>query len=237
MSLEPYYADDTVTLYHGDCLEVLPQISGYDLVVTSPPYNKGKQSGGLANMRDGYDGYGDDLPDAEYVSWQRDVIGALWDGLPDHGAIFYNHKQQVRNGEAWLPLQLIPERVTLRQIIVWNRQLGVNWAPGFYQPRHEWILLLARSGFMLASKSESHAGDVWNIRPDLGNNEHPCPFPQGIPNTAISTTTAKVVLDPFAGSGTTLRSAVDLGRKAIGIEKSERYCELIVQRLAQGVLL
>jgi modification methylase len=66
--------------------------------------------------------------------------------------------------------------------------------------------------------------------------KHPAPFPIGLPTTAIKATDATVILDPFMGSGTTLRAAKDLGRKAIGIEISEEYCQMAVDRLAQGVL-
>jgi site-specific DNA-methyltransferase (adenine-specific) len=232
-----YYQDDSVTLYHGDCLEVLPHVGSYDMVFTSPPYNKGPQSGGIANMRDGYDGYGDDLPDSDYVHWQQAVIAALWSGLADDGAIFYNHKPQIKDGRLISPVRLIPTGVNLRQIIIWNREFGANWSRSFFQPRHEWLMLLAKDEFVLRDKGASHAGDVWTIRPEMKEQGHPCPFPVGLPNIAISATDCTTVLDPFAGSGTTLRSAMDLGRKAIGIEKSEAYCEVIAKRLAQGVLL
>jgi site-specific DNA-methyltransferase (adenine-specific) len=237
VSIQPYYQDEAVTLYHGDCLDVLPTLSGIDLVVTSPPYNKGKQSGAYANMREGYEGYGDDLPDEAYVEWQRAVMSALWESLSDNGAIFYNHKQQVRDGVALLPTRLAPDHVLLRQIIIWNRKGGMNWSPTFFVPQHEWVLLYAKPAFKLKSRGASAPGDVWNLGIDSTDNDHPCAFPIGLPNIAIDATDAKVILDPFAGSGTTLRSAMDLGRKAIGIEKSERYCEVIAKRLAQGVLL
>jgi modification methylase len=68
------------------------------------------------------------------------------------------------------------------------------------------------------------------------NPDHPCPFPLILPATAISVTEPRLVLDPFMGTGTTLRAAKDHGVRAIGIERSERYCELAAQRLAQEVL-
>ena len=62
-------------------------------------------------------------------------------------------------------------------------------------------------------------------------SDHPCPFPIGLPARAIESAGPRTVLDPFAGSGTTLRAAKDAGVHAVGIEKSERYCEMIVKRL------
>jgi site-specific DNA-methyltransferase (adenine-specific) len=231
----PYYSDDSVTLYHGDCLDVLPSLSGVDMVFTSPPYNLGDMQGGLANLAGGYRSHADTMPDAEYVEWQHALLLACWDTLTDSGAIFYNHKPIVRNGVATLPTRLNPG-LPLRQIVIWHRQMGVNWAPTHFLPVHEWVMILAKPDWKLRDKSESHASDVWTIRPDMGSNEHPAPFPIQLPQKAIGATDARVVLDPFAGSGTTLRAAKDAGRTCIGIEIDERYCEIAAKRLAQDVL-
>lgn len=233
----PYYQDEHVILYHGDCLEVLPRLGPVDLVVTSPPYNKGRQSGDYANMRGGYKSYSDDIPDSEYIDWQRDVIALLWDATAPAGAIFYNHKTQLRDGVAELPTRYIPDHVLLRQMIIWNRKGGFNWNASHFCPQHELILLLAHREFRLTSRSHSAAGDVWNLGIDSRDTGgHPCAFPESLPATAINATDARTVLDPFAGSGSTLRAAKNLGRKAIGIEIDESYCEFIATRLAQGVL-
>ena len=87
-------------------------------------------------------------------------------------------------------------------------------------------------------------GDLWtDAAPGLGFQSHLRQHPNEKPTSVLSrlveamTVSDEVVLDPFMGSGTTLRAAMDLGRKAIGIEIEERYCEIAVKRLAQGVLL
>ena len=232
---EPYYQDDHVTLYHGRCEDVLPTLSDVGLVVTSPPYNLGDMSGGLANLAGGYRSFTDTMDDGAYVAWQQDVLRLCWGALADDGAIFYNHKPIIREREATLPLRLNPG-LPLRQIIIWYRQMGVNWSPSHFLPVHEWVLIFAKDAWKLRDKSASHASDVWAIRPDMADNEHPAPFPLALPTKAIDATTAGVVLDPFAGSGTTLRAALDCGRKAIGVELDERYCEIAAKRLAQGVL-
>jgi site-specific DNA-methyltransferase (adenine-specific) len=250
----PYYEDELVTLYHGDVLDLIPHVGSFDLVFTSPPYNLGVTAGGgfghyaddadlkarggggkwnggaLAN---GYDGHDDRMPQPEYEAWQREVLSSLWAQLDDDGAIFYNHKPRVQAGNLWLPLCMNPD-LPVRQIITWARAGGMNFAPTHYVPTYEWIIVFAKEAWRLKSKAASGVGDVWRVPQET--SVHPCPFPIGLPARAIESAGPRRVLDPFSGSGTTLRAAKDAGVRAVGIEKSERYCEMTVTRLAQEVL-
>lgn len=233
----PYYQDDAVTIYHGDCREVLPSLSGVGMVLTSPPYNlngDGNKSGGtyFANLADGYATYSDDMPHDVYVGWQRHTLRLLWDALADNGAIYYNHKVRVGGDRCRFPHELVPADMPIRQQIVWDRGSGFNRQFTYYVPRHELILLIAKPAFRINTRS---VDDVWTIPFETGG-EHPAPFPLKLAKRAISTTDAVQVLDPFMGSGTTLRAAKDLGRKAIGIELDERYCEIAAKRMGQEVL-
>lgn len=253
--MTPFYDEDGITIYHGDCADVLPALSGIDLIVTSPPYNlgaspwphlgnwkPGDSPGGKSKWRNGSDGSGgvtyethdDTLPWPEYVGWQRYILRLCWNSLAASGAIFYNHKPRVIGGRLWTPFELNPD-LPLRQIVIWARAGGLNYNPTAYVPTHEWVMIFAKEPWRLRSKSASGLGDVWRI-PQERNPDHPAPFPLRLPATAIETTGPCVVLDPFMGIGTTLRAAKHAGVRAIGIEKSERYCEIAVQRLAQGVL-
>lgn len=253
--MKPYYEDDLVTLYHGDCLDLLPSVQGIDLVVTSPPYNLGAAPwarlghwkpgdvvGGGAKWRGGadssvgvvYAASDDNMPHQAYVEWQRAALTAMWDTLSDRGAIYYNHKPRVIGDRLWLPLELNPN-LPLRQIVVWARAGGMNFSPVAYVPTHEWVMIFAKEGFRLSSKGASGAGDVWRI-PQQSNPDHPAPFPVGLPALAIDTARPSLVLDPFAGSGTTLVAAKAANVRVIGVEKSERYCEVAANRLSQGVL-
>lgn len=234
--MAPYYDHAGITIYHGDCRDVLPLLKDISLVVTSPPYNLGRPSGAYANMRHGYGSHSDDLEDLDYVSWQQDMLTLCWAALAEDGAIFYNHKPLIREGQALLPTRLIPQVAILRQIIVWNRRGGFNWSPHFFCPSHEWILLLAKPAFRLLSRGIHSLYDVWDIAIDTDQNGHPCAFPEALPATVFSATHPGTVLDPFMGSGTTLRAAKNAGRSAIGIEIDERYCEIAARRLAQDVL-
>lgn len=252
-----YYQDEHVTLYHGDCLDVMGDwVSGESspdygqIIVTSPPYNMGLVPGGNGRgmyrpgangkggrFRDGYDGSHEDaMPQDEYDEWQRDCIDMMWELIPNDGAIFYNHRQRVEHGKARLPMGFDFRNVPVRQVITWDRGTGIAPNLRHYCPVAEWIILFAKDGFKLRSHSASGSGDVWRLgmaREDYG---HPAPFPVSLPARAIDTTGAHSVLDPFAGSGTTLVAARACGIRGIGIEKSERYCEVIAKRLAQGVL-
>jgi DNA modification methylase len=241
---EPYYQDDSCIIYHGDAVEIMQSISGIDMVFTSPPYNLGTTRGGNTGMhagslgaRDlaaGYRSYGDDMAQEEYDDWQSEVVQAMWQTLSNDGAIFYNHKPRIQYGLAKLPIDY-GAGLPLRQIIIWNRETGMNFSNSFFLPKHEWIVLWAKDAFTLTNKSASQVGDVWTIPPET-SSDHPAPFPLALPRRAIAATSAETVLDPFMGSGTTLRAAKDLNRKAIGIEMDERYCEIAAKRLAQEVL-
>jgi site-specific DNA-methyltransferase (adenine-specific) len=87
----------------------------------------------------------------------------------------------------------------------------------------------------LRDRHACEVSDIWRIQPEMAT-DHPAPFPVGLPARAIETAAPTSVVDPFAGSGSTLRAAKDAGVRAVGIEKSERYCEMAVRRLAQGAL-
>lgn len=242
--VKPYYSDGGVTIYHGDCLELLPLVGKVDLVVTSPPYNLGTTNGGPSGMHagslaasdlsGGYRDYDDARPQDEYNAWQTEVVHALYDNLTDAGAIFYNHKPRPQGGSVILPT-IYGIGLPLRQVVVWDRGTGLNFSRSHFLPKCEWILIWARLEWRLVSRETSGLGDVWTFPPETAP-DHPAPFPLGLPLRAIGSTTAQVVLDPFMGSGTTLRAAKDLGRKAIGIDVSERYCEIAAKRLAQEVL-
>jgi site-specific DNA-methyltransferase (adenine-specific) len=251
---EPYYTDDLVTLYHGDCADVLPGLAGVDLVFTSPPYNLGTSpgAGGFGHYRDGkpsgsarkwagstgggidYHDHTDAMPYRAYENWQRKILRLTWRTLSDHGAIFYNHKPRVQSDTLWLPLTLNPG-LPVRQIITWARSGGTGFSEAAYMSTSEWIIVFAKPAWRLRDRAASGLGDVWRISQEA-NPDHPAPFPISLPAAAIESTTPRLVLDPLAGSGTTLRAAKDAGVRSIGVEIDERYCEIAARRLAQDTL-
>ncbi|MBU6214225.1 DNA adenine methylase [Patescibacteria group bacterium] len=231
------------TIICGDVLEELRKLpdASIDIVITSPPYNlknstgngmKDGRGGKWANaaLQKGYSHHHDNMPHDEYVAWQRDCLTELMRIISDDGAIFYNHKWRVQNG-LLQDRQDIVSGFPVRQIIIWRRKGGFNFNPGYFVPTYEVIYLIAKKGFRLAPKSNGH-GDVWEFMQEM-NNDHPAAFPIDLIDRIVSSTTAKTVLDPFMGSGTTAISALKHGRDYVGIDISPEYCAMAEQRIAE----
>lgn len=213
--------------------------SSVDLVVTSPPYNlKNSTGNGMKDGRggkwsnaalvNGYANYNDCMPHNEYAEWQRNCLTEMMRIIKDDGAIFYNHKWRVQGG-LLQDRQDIVSDFPVRQIIIWRRKGGINFNPGYFLPTYEVIYLIAKPEFKLAEKASSY-GDIWEFMQDM-NNPHPAPFPVDLIDRIISSTPAKVILDPFMGSGTTALAAKRLQRDFIGIDISPEYCNLAENRL------
>ena len=230
----------------GDAVEVMKQIpaGSVDIVVTSPPYNLRNSSGnGLkdgrggkwskAKLLEGYAGHTDNMPHDEYVRWQRECLTEMMRVIPEDGAIIYNHKWRVQRG-LLQDRQDIVGGFPVRQVIIWKRKGGINFNPGYFLPTYEVIYMIAKPKFKLAKKANAH-GDVWEFSQARGN-QHPAPYPVSLIERIISATNAKVVLDPFIGSGTTAVAARNLGRDYIGIDAAEDYCQMARDRLAHQVL-
>lgn len=242
----PAYRDDLVTLWRGDCADVLPTLGEFDIAVTSPPYNMGLIPGGngrgmyrpsasqkAGRFRDGYADHTDALDQDAYDDWQRSILAELWRHV--RLGIFYNHRPRVEHGRLRTPLSM-DYGLPLRQIIVWDRGTGIDVTLRHFCTQQEWILLFAKPEFRLVDHAASGMGDVWRLGMAYDVPDHPAPFPLSLPARCIAATGARSVLDPFAGSGTTLVAAKAAGIAAIGIELSERYCEIATRRLAQGSL-
>ena len=198
-----------------------------DIVICSPPYNMGLVPGGggrgmyrpgasnkAGRFRDGYDDHADAMPQAEYDTWQRVCLAEMW--RIARWAVFYNHRPRVEHGRLRDPLSgdygLSPTagRPVLRQRIIWDRGTGIDVNLRQFCTRGEYILMFAKPMFELVSHAASGMGDVWRLGMDH-DNDHPAPFPLSLPARIIEATGARTVLDPFLGSGTTLRAAQNAG--------------------------
>ena len=246
--LQKYSARDPLTDFRnkiicGDVLEEMRKIpdSSIDIVVTSPPYNlknstgngmKDGRGGKWANaaLQKGYSHHHDCMPHDEYVGWQRNCLTEMMRIIPDHGAIFYNHKWRVQGG-LLQDRQDIVSGFPVRQIIIWKRKGGLNFNAGYFLPTYEVIYLIAKPKFKLATKANAQ-GDVWEFTQEM-NNEHPAAFPANLIDRIVSATDAEIVLDPFIGSGTTAISAINFKRDYIGIDISPEYCEMARKRIKE----
>lgn len=213
----------------------------FDLIVTSPPYNlKNSTGNGMKDGRggkwqnaalvNGYATYDDNMPYDKYIKWQRDCLTEMLRLIPEDGAIFYNHKWRVQGGLIQDRHEIV-EGFPVRQIIIWKRKGGINFNAGYFLPTYEVIYLIAKPKFKLVPKANS-VGDIWEFTQEM-KNEHPAPFPIALIERIIGSTYAKKVLDPFMGSGTTAIAAINLERNFVGIEISEKYCELSKKRLQE----
>jgi site-specific DNA-methyltransferase (adenine-specific) len=228
----------------GDSLTVMRQMPDdcLDLVITSPPYNlKNSTGNGMKDGRggkwagaalvNGYSHYNDNIPHAEYSDWQYNCLKEMFRLIKNNGAIFYNHKWRVQDGLLQDRRDIVRD-LPVRQIIIWRRKGGINFNPGYFLPTYEVIYLITKPEFKLAPKANAF-GDVWEFTQEM-NNEHPAPFPVTLIDRIISSTTAKIILDPFSGSGTTAIVALGLRREYIGIELSPEYCEKSEMRIERN---
>ncbi len=231
----------TGKVHEGDCVATLDRMpaESIDLFVTSPPYNirnstgnglKDGRGGKWANaaLLNGYSHHDDAMPHDEYVEWQRNCLMAMMRVLKPDGAIFYNHKWRVQAGLLQDRHDIV-EGFPVRQIIIWQRDGGINFNPGYFLPTYEVIYLICKPDFRLAPKANA-AGDVWRI-PQESTNPHPAAFPMELAQRCIQSTNAKVVCDPFMGSGSTAIAAEAAGREWVGVELSKDYCKQATERI------
>jgi site-specific DNA-methyltransferase (adenine-specific) len=208
--MKPYYSDEAVTIYHGDCREILPTISGADLVITDPPYGMNFRSN-YRLIRHDKIANDDKLP--------LDLIELAINKARRAAYIFCR----------WDNLREMPHPTS---VIAWvknnwsmgdlKHEHGRQWEACCFYPKNDHEFITRIPDVIYAEKT--------------GNELHPTQKPEALINRIIGANVGDLILDPFMGSGTTLRSAKDMGRRAIGIELDERYCEVAAKRMAQEVL-
>ena len=230
------------TVIQGDSLEIMKQLPDkcIDLIVTSPPYNKGKRKVGnnqtwYAYDID-YDSYSDDLPEEEYNLWQKEIMTECFRLLKEGGSIFYNHKPIYRDGLVRLPLNLVND-FPLRQVIIWDRGSSPDLNVNKFYPTTEWILWFSKGKPKFNGGEFANYKEVWRMNYE-NNNTHPAPFPVELPMRCILSTTSEkdIVLDTFMGSGTTALACKQTNRNFIGIDISQKYCDIANERLKQDLL-
>ena len=224
MTVSPYFEQDGVTLYHGDCREILPQLGQFDLLLTDPPYGVKRPSQRTADIVGKIeDIHGNSEVDTAWIESIR---------LSDGGAAYVF--------TAWEVLEhfkaALAARWNLRSCIVWDKcQPGMADVKTCWAPQYELCLFAGVGRHELQGKRRPDVLRVPRI-PQQDRNGHPYEKPVDLLRVILTTSHAKTILDPFAGSGTTLLAARLEGRQAVGIEISERYCEIAANRLRQKLL-
>ena len=202
--MKPYYEHAGITIYHGDCREILPQLPKVDAVITDPPYGVLSESGSAATRRSGGN------KDSGVIAWDVAPTEEILDAIKGKSDV-----QMLWGGcHLFLPPTF--------GYLVWDKQIdGLN----FGEVEFCWT-------------NQKFAPRIFRYRAVGvdGGKVHPTQKPVDLMQWCIGFTNAQTILDPFMGSGTTLVAAKNLGRKAVGIEIEEKYCEIAAKRLAQEVM-
>jgi site-specific DNA-methyltransferase (adenine-specific) len=227
----PYYADDAVTLYHGDCLDLLPMLGvEADVTITDPPYDANTHAKALVNKGRRVAG-----PDIDFEAFTTDDLRAslaLCASVTRRWVIAtvdYRHAVTFHDAP--------PDGLRLLRIGVWTKPNPMPQVSGD-RPGQGWesIAFLHKTD-VRPTWNGGGRSSVWHLPAD-GNQGHPTAKPLVMVRewVRLFTDPGALVLDPFAGSGTTLRAAKDEGRRAVGVELQARYCDVAAARLAQDVL-
>lgn len=252
---------NNASLFHGDCLKFLKSIpdNSVNLIVTSPPYNIGKEYEKKSKIN-------------EYYDWQREVIRECHRILKDDGSICWQVGNYVDNGEV-IPLDLLlypiftELKMKMRNRIIWHFGHGLHASKRF-SGRHETIMWFSKSdnyyfdldpvrvpqkypnkkyfkgnkkGELSCNPNGKNPSDVWDI-PNVKNNhiektEHPCQFPVGLIERLVLSMTREndIVFDPFAGSGTTFVASLLNKRKCAGAETENKYIKIATDRIIKSL--
>lgn len=222
--MKPYYQDDWCTIFHGDCREILPQLEPVDLVLTDPPYIfESSGGGGIAGKRQ----Y------AKEINTDNFRLGF------DMGIL-----KKFKNWFCFCSREQLAELITVASenkknwmILTWCKPNPTPFINNSYLPDTEYIIHSFGKNCLFGGYEDKHRYIIYPV--EKNDFEHPTVKPVSIIQKLVrlGSQENEIILDPFMGSGTTLRAAKDLKRKSIGIEIEEKYCEIAVKRLRQEVLL
>lgn len=253
----PYYENENVLIFNLECINSMHLIENeiFDLTITSPPYNIGKE-------------YEKNLPIEEYVKWTKEWVNAVFSLTKPNGSFLYNLGYVSLDTRAkaiplpYLVWDIVP--FYLIQEIVWNYGAGVAGRK-FLSPRNEkWLWYVKneqqytfnlddirdpdvkypnqkKNGKLRCNTIGKNPSDVWQIakvtsgtdRSSPERTPHPAQFPTDLIERVVKgfSNPNDLILDPFMGSGSTAISALKNGRQVVGFEIREDYCEIISRRI------
>ena len=253
--MNPYFSDKWVTIYHGDCREILPQLDvKVDLMFADPPFNVGKKYGRNGDRRD------------DYYGWCESWIDLCFAKLVDSGSIYLmlipRHLQEI--------YPMLGSRGVFINEIHWRNVSAAHSKRGFWNTYQPILLYGKTENYTFNTYAQTRKNmerwtewftgakgqmqDYWDdipfvyagsihhkeaiLKPNSNEKVHPCQMPNELAVRAImfSSNEGNLILDPFLGSGTTCYCAKKLNRHSIGIEISEKYCEIAAKRCSQEVM-
>jgi site-specific DNA-methyltransferase (adenine-specific) len=215
----PYYDRDGITIYHGDCRDILPTLGQFDLMLTDPPYELTASGGGIGAQRD----YLADIEDFTDGGFDETILESA------NNWICFCAKTQ-------LPSLLVRAAMMPRWMLVtWNKPNPTPLSNGNYLPDTEYIIHGCQAKRIFG---EFRDKSRFILHPAQQHNLHPNEKPLEVVGKMlrIGSMEGERIIDPFMGSGTTLLSAKLHGRRAVGIERELKYCEIAARRLRQGIL-
>ena len=227
--MKPYFQDDAVTIYHGDCREILPQLEPVDLVCTDPPYGISENSGRRLHA------YKDPEKSKGRIGWSgvaniTDYGDTRWDNDPLDMDTWQYLRRLSQHQLVWGANHLLDILGKPPRTLVWDKKCQNGWEDTFSDCEFAWCSDVG------PDRMYRHQW-IGMLRKGNEEREHPTQKPLSLMLWCLHFfPEAQTILDPFMGSGTTLRAAKDLGRKAIGIEIEEKYCEIAAKRMAQMVM-
>jgi len=242
--MNPYYEDSAVNIYHGDCREILPTLKAVDLVLTDPPYGitsnewdiQVSASQLLSRYKTVVMTAGQPFT-AQMICADIERFRHEWIWIKDRGSNFANTmREPMKEHESVL--------VFADKGWTFNRQMQQRVGGGLERVAYSFQNKAGSDNYREFSREGRRNGGTERVPASWQffkreTGEHPTQKPLALFTYLVATYSdvGNTILDPFMGSGTTLRAAKDLGRKAIGIEIEERYCEIAAKRMSQEVLL
>lgn len=234
--MKPYYDHAGIKIFHGDCRDILPNIDPVDLVLTDPPYNFEACGGGFYGVK----WHGLTSEPREYLNDLKAIACDKFDPIETLNILL----DKFQTGYFFCNKTLIAKYLNhaetnglLYDLLVMFKTNPIPAKNNHFLHDIEYIVTMRKSGSYFMCDDYRLMSKVYTTIAGSGNT-HPAEKPTGICNKLIRVSCPQTgnILDPFMGSGTTLVAAKQLGRKAIGIEIEEKYCEIAVRRLAQEVL-
>jgi len=214
--MKPYYEEAGITVYCADCREVLPTLGAVDLILTDPPYGIRHKSSHVCEtttahwVKSEIDGDSDESLRDFVLEWH-----------PGDYAIFGSKKTSH-------PVRFV-------ELLVWDKgpASGMGDLTIPFKPSFEFIYIGGR--LWSGSRDEGVVKNHWIVTRASMGRVHPNEKPVSLFRYLLTKHPGTLILDPFMGSGTTLVAAKQLGRRAIGVDTEERYCEIAADRLRQSV--